>query len=207
MKKMLRWSSCLLLAVLVLTALVIFPGRAAAVPVLNPKSPAVVFEGAVEYAIFFTVTDGEGLSMDDMGLVTYRTKPELGTLEDAYRVIPGVELDPITGRYIAYTGDIPAMRLGDDLYFKLYAQLEDGSYVYSKLLDYSILDYAHNALTKDQYTPEFRNLMSELLNYASAAQIYFDYRTDALANRVLETGGHLPIPILAKLSCTIYLSS
>lgn len=186
---MLRWCGCVLLMVLVLAAMPLLP--ASALPVLTPKSPAVVFEGAVEYAIFFTVTDGEGLSAQDMGLVTYRTKPEQGTIEDAYRVIPGVDYDSATGRYIAYTGDIPAMRLGDDLYFKLYARLEDGSYVYSKLLDYSILDYAHSALTKDQSTEEFKNLMSELLDYASAAQVYFNYRTDALANRVLETGGHL----------------
>lgn len=191
MKKMLRWGSGLLLLVLMLAALLILPVNASAVPVLNPKSAAVVFEGAVEYAIYFTVTDGENISMDDMGLVTYRTKPEVGTIEDAYRVIPGADYDPSSGRYLVYTGDIPAMRLGDDLYFKVYARLEDGSYVYSKLLDYSILDYAHNALTKDQYSPEFKNLMSELLNYASAAQIYFNHQPDTLANRVLETGGHL----------------
>lgn len=174
-----------------LICVMLLPARASAVPVLTPKSPAVVFEGAVEYAIFFTVTDGEDLTTEDMGLVTYRTKPTLGTVEDAYRVIPGVNYDSATGRYIAYTGDIPAMRLGDDLYFKLYAKLADGSYVYSKLLDYSILDYAHSALTKEQSTQSFKNLMAELLDYASAAQVYFDYRTDALANRILETGGHL----------------
>lgn len=187
MKKMLKWGSGLLLLALIL----MIPVKAAAVPVLNPKSAAVVFEGAVEYAIYFTVTDGDDLSMEDMGLVTYRTKPEQGTIDDAYRVIPGADYDPSTGRYLVYTGDIPAMRLGDDLYFKIYARLDDGSYVYSKLLDYSILDYAHNALTKDQYSPEFKNLMAQLLNYASAAQEYFGYRTDAPANRVLETGGHL----------------
>ena len=191
MKTMLRWCSCTVLMAVVLAAMLILPAKASAVPVLNPKSPAVVFEGAVEYAVFFTVTDGENLSTEDMGLVTYRTKPEVGTIEDAYRVIPGVDYDSATGRYIAYTGDIPAMRLGDDLYFKLYARLEDGSYVYSKLLDYSILDYAHSALTKEQSTEVFKNLMSELLDYASAAQVYFNYRTDSLANRVLETGGHL----------------
>ena len=191
MRKMLRWSSCLLLTVLVLAAMLILPAKASATPVLTPKAPAVVFEGAVEYAIYFTVTDGDELILEDMGLVTYRTKPEQGTLEDAYRVIPGVDYDAITGRYIAYTGDIPAMRLGDDLYFRIYARMKDGSYVYSRLLDYSILDYAHNALTKDQYTEEFRNLIASLLDYASAAQVYFGYRTDAPANRVLETGGHL----------------
>ena len=168
MKKILRCGSSLLMTALVLIVLLIFPAKAVAVPVLNPKAPAVVFEGAVEYAIYFTVTDGENLSLEDMGLVTYRTKPEVGTVEDAYRVIPGVDYDPNLGRYIAYTGDIPAMRLGDDLYFKLYARLEDGSYIYSKLLDCSILDYAHNALTKDQYNQEFKTLMSELLDYAAA---------------------------------------
>lgn len=190
MKKTLRLGSCVLLAVLVLTALLVMPAKAA-VPTISPKSAAVVFEGAVEYAVFFTVTDAEGVGLEDMGLVTYRTKPEIGTVEDAYRVIPGVDYDASTGRYVAYTGDIPAMRLGDDLYFKVYVQLEDGTYVYSKLLDYSILDYAHSAFTKDQYPQEFKNLMAELLDYASAAQVYFGYRTDTLTNRVLETGGHL----------------
>jgi len=71
MRKMLHLGSCLLLAVLVLAAVLILPAKAAAVPVLNPKAPAFIFEGAVEYAIYFTVTDGEGLSQEDMGLVTY----------------------------------------------------------------------------------------------------------------------------------------
>lgn len=191
MRKMLCWSSSLLLVAVTLAALLFLPTKAAAVPALTPKYPAVVFEGAVEYAIFFTVSDAEGLSSENMGLLTYRTKPEQGTVEDAYRVIPGAEYNAAAGMYMAYTGEIPAMRLGDDLYFKVYAQLEDGSYVYSKLLDYSILDYTHSVLTKEQSDEKLKVLMSELLDYSSAAQVYFGYRTDTLANRVLETGGHL----------------
>lgn len=179
-----------LLSLLVMAVFLFFPCKAAAVPTLTPKYPSVVFEGAVKYAVFFTVT-GDVLPAEDMGLLTYWSKPEPGTVENADRVICGVDYDAATGYYIAYTGDLPAKRLGEDLYFKLFARLEDGSYVYSKLLDYSILDYAHNAFTKEGQPEEFKTLMTELLDYATAAQMYFQCNTHAPANRILETGGHL----------------
>lgn len=40
MKKMLRWCSTMLLMALVMAAMLLLPGKAAAVPVLTPRSPA-----------------------------------------------------------------------------------------------------------------------------------------------------------------------
>lgn len=79
----------------------------------------------------------------------------------------------------------------DDLYFKIFACMADGSYAYRKNCEYSILSYSHTLLANPATSASMGELVTELLNYGGAAQKYFDYRTDALANRGLATGGHI----------------
>jgi hypothetical protein len=56
MKQKCNAGSVLLPSLLVLAVFLLFPNKAAAAPVLTPKYPSVVFEGAVKYAVFFTAT-------------------------------------------------------------------------------------------------------------------------------------------------------
>ena len=96
-------------------------------------------------------------------------------------VIPGALL--IDDEYVVHTNGIPAKKLGDTLYFKVYAKCDDGSYVYSRLYHYSAKTYAMNQLsgTNEAVKP----LAVAMLNYGAAAQQFFGYRTDSLMNAEL----------------------
>ena len=147
-------------------------------PAIMPQYPALSFEEEVQYHVFYTVQNLDGVSPEDMGLITFGTENQTGTLSDAMDVIPGAVKNG--SQYIVHTNGISAKKLGDTLYFKVYAKLADGSYVYSDLYNYSAKTYAMNQLkgTNDAVKP----LVVAMLNYGAAAQQFFDYRTDSLMN-------------------------
>ena len=76
---------------------------------------------------------------------------------------------------------IPAKNLGDTLYFKIYAKLSDGSYIYSGLYNYSAKTYAQERLANSS-NEELKALCVALLNYGAAAQQYFNYKPYKLMN-------------------------
>lgn len=147
-------------------------------PAILPKYPALSFEEEVQYHVFYTVQNLGDISAENMGLITFDTENRTGTISDALDVIPGAVING--DQYIVHTNGISAKKLGDTLYFKVYAQLADGSYVYSDLYNYSAKTYAMNQLkgTNDAVKP----LVVAMLNYGAAAQNFFKYRTDNLMN-------------------------
>ena len=148
-------------------------------PVIVPGYPTLAFEGEVRYNIYFNVENMEGIAAGNLGLITFHTPNSEGTVADAVDVIPGALWSGT--HYMVHTNGIAAKNLGDTLYFKVYAKLADGSYVYSSLLSYSALNYAENRLTKSD-DPQLKSLVVAMLNYGAAAQQFFGYRTDALMN-------------------------
>lgn len=144
-----------------------------------PAYPTLAFEGEVQYNIYFNTANMEGVALEDLGLVTFESMLTDGTIENATDVIPGAYFDGT--HYMVHTNGIAAKNLGDTLYFKIYAKLADGSYVYSRLLDYSALTYARTCLdTSDN--GKLKSLVVSMLNYGASAQQFFGYRTDALMN-------------------------
>ena len=150
-------------------------------PAIVPQYPALSFEEEVQYHVFYTVQNLEDVSPEDMGLITFDTQNLTGTVSDAVDVIPGAVING--SQFVVHTNGIPAKKLGDTLYFKVYAKLSDGSYVYSDLYNYSAKVYAMNQLkgTNDAVKP----LAVAMLNYGAAAQQFFGYRTDSLMNAAL----------------------
>ena len=119
-----------------------------------------------------------------MGLLTWSSAKEDGTVDNAETNIRGAAYNSSTGMYIISTNGIPAKKLGDTVYMKLYIQLENGSYVYSKHFSYSPKTYALNQLNSSADI-KLKQLAVAMLNYASAAQTYFSYKPYDLANRTL----------------------
>ena len=70
------------------------------------------------------------------------------------------------------------------MYLACYAKLTDGSYVYTKLASYGPLEYATNQLKKST-DMNLKQLCAAMLNYGAAAQNYFNYNTNVLANSTL----------------------
>ena len=152
---------------------------AAPVPAITPSYATVSFEGQIQLNIYYTVKNLENVPLTDMGLLTWSSAQTNGTIDNAYSVIPMAVTDGSS--YMVHTDGIPAKNLANTVYFKVYAKLADGSYVYSKLVSYSPKSYAERQIASSS-DPYIRSLCVALLNYGAAAQSYFNYQPYALMN-------------------------
>ena len=153
-------------------------------PTVTPKAPSLTFKDEVTIDVHFTATDLGSLTGANMGLLTWSIAKDNGTVADAETNVRGATYNSSTGRYIISTQGIPAKKLGDTVYMKLYVQMSNGNYVYSKLFSYSPRTYATNQL-QNSSDAKVKALMVAMLNYAAAAQNYFAYKPYDLANRNL----------------------
>lgn len=151
-------------------------------PTVNLKYPAVTFKDEVLINAFFTVSDWT--SVAECGMITYSTKVSVWNIGNAENIIPGYVYDPSAGCYYATSGGIEAKNLGDTLYLSVYCKMIDGTYVYSKLANYSPKTYAYNQLKSSSDT-SLKALMVAMLNYGAAAQSFFGYNTASLVNKDL----------------------
>ena len=151
-------------------------------PVVTPKYPALSFDGMVCYNVFFTAEDLGNLTSADLGLAVFDSNNPEGTVENAKDVILGAT--EIDGLYMVTTKGVHAKYLGDRQYFRAFARKADGSYVYSKMVSYSALDYANNVLAKSTDV-KLQQLVVGMLNYGAEAQKFFGYNTDDLMNKNL----------------------
>ena len=160
------------------------------IPTLTLKAPTLEFKDMIKVIAFYTAENLDDVV--EMGMITFKTKVETIDILTADHVIPSAEYDEGSGRYFASSQGIHAKYLGDTVYLACYAKLTDGSYVYTKLASYSPLDYAINQLQKST-DGKLKQLCAAMLNYGAAAQNYFLYNTDCLANSTL-TDEQLALP-------------
>ena len=152
-------------------------------PVITFKYPTLSFEGEVYYNVYFSVTEGEA-APEDLGLLTWYNRPEslaAATYDTAEAIIPGAVYNAGTNTYMLRTEGVPAKRLGDNMYLRIYARLKDGSYVYSPVTYYNAKRYASDILTNSTNN-NMKSLVVAMLNYGAAAQIHFGHNTDSLMN-------------------------
>ena len=145
-------------------------------------SASLSFKEKIHYNIFFYLGIDETVDLSDIGLIMFDSLNAEGTMDDAIAIYAGaVEMD---GKYMVATDGIHAKYMGDTIYFRVYAKLADGSYVYSKTVQYSAVTYAKHIFNSDK--PESaKALVVAMLNYGAAAQMFFGYNTDNLVNAFL----------------------
>ena len=148
-------------------------------PTVTLKYPTLAFEDEILYNVYFNVDNMT--SVKEMGLMIFADRNENGTAADASETIPGFVINA-DGSYTVHSNGIPAKMLGDAVYFKIYAQLNDGSYVYSGIAGYHAVLYANTVLKSDAASAKAKALVVAMLNYGAAAQVDFDYKTDSLMN-------------------------
>ena len=160
------------------------PGAVTAVvkPTLTLKAPALEFKDMIKVIAFYTAQNTEDVV--EMGMITYTEKVDVIDINTADHVIPGADYEESSGRYFSSSQGIHAKYLGDTVYLACYAKLSDDSYVYTKLAPYSPITYAANQL-KNSSDMKIKQLVAAMLNYGAAAQNYFSYNTDTLANSTL----------------------
>ena len=150
------------------------------VPTLGLVGPTLNFEDEIYYNIYYTVSDMTDVV--ELGLVTFNEKLADGTVDNALEVIPGYTKSG--SNYMSHTNGIPAKMLSDALYFRVYAKLSDGSYVYSSVAGYHAVAYARDILANST-NAKMKALVVAMLNYGAAAQTHFDYKADSLMNSFL----------------------
>lgn len=118
---------------------------------------------------------------------------ELENGETKSTMIPGVLNENGTLYNFEYTG-VNAKEVGDVLSATIYAYDSDGNLVQGQTLEnYSVKKYCMNQLSKTDaaFTAQglttakqkaFRTLLTDLLNYASEAQVYFGYKENSFTN-------------------------
>ena len=148
------------------------------VPALTLKYPSLSFEDEILYNVYYTLDNAT--SIVEMGLLTFATRDAQGTVDTASDVIPGFVNSGST--YMVQSNGIPAKNLSDAVYFKVYAKLANGAYVYTDVAGYNAVAYANTVLGKSSSTDKAKALVVAMLNYGAAAQEYFGYKTDALMN-------------------------
>lgn len=156
---------------------------AKAIPVITPKYPSLSFEGEIYYNVYFTTVGMEDVALTDIGLIAWNTPQATGTIDTATSIVPGAKANG-NGYLVVRSEGIPAKKLGDTLYFKVYAKLTDGSYLYSSMYSYNAKDYAMDRLANSTNT-NMKALCVAMLNYGAAAQTHFNYKPYNLMNAEL----------------------
>ena len=148
-------------------------------PSVKNEMVTLSFENEILVNFYYSVSDTTYVT--ETGLLVFYNEPADITAAAADEVYTG---SPANGNYIATTKGIAAKQMGDDRYYCAYAKLTDGTYAYSTLYRYSPKQYALSRLEKSE-NEAMKALSVALLNYGTAAQLYFNYRTDDLMNASL----------------------
>ena len=149
------------------------------IPTLANAGVTLSFEDEIFVNFYYTVKNDEDVVSS--GLAVFYTDPGTADIARADDVYENAIFVPASGNYMVTTNSIAAKQMGDDRYYVVYALLEDGTYAYSPLYQYSPKKYAMSRLEKST-NAKMKELCVALLNYGAAAQIFFDYRTDDLMN-------------------------
>jgi hypothetical protein len=147
------------------------------------KSFSLSFEDEIKVNFYFTVNDISGLSQH--GMLVFNTDTAEPSLSTASRVYSQCPYNSETGLFMAQTDGIDAKRLGDTCYYAAYAKSVEAPYLYTQTYAYSPKKYATNMLTKSTTSEKQKALCVAMLNYGTAAQEYFGYKTDDLMNASL----------------------
>jgi hypothetical protein len=149
--------------------------------ILKAKSFTLSFEDEILVNFYFTAENNADVVQYAMLVFNENIgKGDIDKADKMYDAIYAADSD----RYFATTDGIAAKEMGDERYYCAYARLSDGTGVYSELYSYSPKKYALSRLEKSQ-DEKLKALCVAMLNYGTAAQSYFGYRTDDLMNAEL----------------------
>lgn len=154
-------------------------GKTLVVPKITPVAPTLNFEDEVHYNIYFTTSGLDDVPLADMGLLTWNTPQTAGTYDTAQGIVPGAAHG--NNMLMVSSNGIPAKNLADTVYFKIYARLSNGTYIYSPMYGYSAKAYAEDRLANSS-NQRLKALCVAMLNYGTAAQVQFNYKPYSLMN-------------------------
>ena len=144
---------------------------------------------ASDISVIMAVTKSslEGFDMDTVYLLTELDVYE-GNVKVGTRTIRILPVDQGNYYYFTLTG-LTAVHMNDEFRSVVYGT-KDGQPYYSPTDVYSIAEYAYAQLDKAAAKASLKNLCAELIRYGAKAQIFKNYRTDALVDASM-TEAHL----------------
>jgi hypothetical protein len=150
---------------------------------ITQKGRNLSYEDLIYVIDIFELTGVEGVDLTtDAGLLIWSVE-EFEALDkiafDADHANVGLKPYKNTPYYYGSSDGIFTRDLHKEAYYVGYVKLADGSYIYSEPKLYSPSIYAYTMLGKDNTSAETKELCVALLNYISAAQMYFDSNTPA----------------------------
>lgn len=147
---------------------------------LKIKYTELITQNEFRYKISFTASGTDLSSVVEMGVLIFDRNVVEPTIENAAEVLGGAKVE---GKYFVIETDaVNVQNLVDTMNFSVYAKLSNGKYVYSNLVSYSVVRYANSVINSKYSTSEDKASMVSLLNYIAAAQKYYGYKTESLAN-------------------------
>ena len=146
-------------------------------PVVDVRQATLSFDDEILVNMYYTISDTTNVK--EHGILVFNTNPGTAAFDKADEVYLGSATDDM---FIATTDGIAAKKMGDDRYYCVYSELDNGEYVYSRVVQYSPKKYAMNKLSQASTSAKQKDLCVAMLNYGTAAQEYFGYRTDDLMN-------------------------
>lgn len=159
-------------------------------PTLKLVRASLSFDDCIRYNMYVSATDLEDVA--EMGLLTFKTQPEIANYNTATSVYAGYT---VSGDYYkVQSGGVVPKELGDTVYFMSYAKLNDGTYIYSDMQSYDAVRYAKTILNSTTSSTEMKALVVAMLNFGAEAQITFGYKTDSLMNSFLTAEQQALVP-------------
>ena len=171
-------------------------------------SDGTVVTQSMEYSITPLKIRGVSLALENDITIVFRADASLNKVysncyinvvqelengETKTQIIPGVLTSDGTTYEFKYTG-VNVKEAGDCLNVTIYAYDSEGNLVQGQTIEnYSVKKYCANQLAKTDATltaqglsaakqKAFRTLLVDLLNYATEAQVYFNYKLDSYVN-------------------------
>ncbi len=142
----------------------------------------------IAYAVSYEGFDSSAVTVKMLFWDSVQDEYVLGT--EKYQGMQDTKTVTINGKecLVFYSKGIPAKNMTDDIYSRAYVEI-DGKEYYSSVQKYSVLEYVQSMFERDSDEDpdnDLRstqiNLFNALLNYGAAAQEFFEYKTDRLAN-------------------------
>lgn len=154
---------------------------------ITQKGRTLSYEDLIYVIDIFELTGIEGVDLTtDAGLLIWSVEEFEALSEiafDAAHANAGLIPYKDTGFYSGSSDGIFTNNLHEEAYYVGYVKLPNGSYTYSEAKLYSPAIYATTMLEKTNTSESTKNLCVALLNYISAAQVYFHNAAEAdLAN-------------------------
>ena len=134
---------------------------------------------SVNYYLSIVGSFGGSAAISEGELLLWNTLPEVGQAADT--TIPLTATDSENGDYVANTEGVAAKKIGDTTYAQFRVIIK-GEEVKSDVFAYSPKTYAMNKLGDGSADIKIKDLCLTLLDYAAAAQTYFNYNVENLAN-------------------------